>query len=88
MLFRSFHSVIETPDSVRRVMPPTTTMARTMKATMNSQRDSAVASFRSLGVTLVLMGLPLLLHLPIRKRHCGTGEWRLFQMNLQRALAG
>ncbi|MFC6911464.1 hypothetical protein ACFQGS_21975 [Novosphingobium lubricantis] len=39
-----FHSVIETPDSVRRVIPPTTTMAATISATTASQRTSASAS--------------------------------------------
>ena len=32
-----FHSVIDSPDSVNRVMPPTTTMAKTRNATENSQ---------------------------------------------------
>ncbi|KAF0126731.1 MAG: hypothetical protein FD152_2569 [Xanthobacteraceae bacterium] len=33
-----FHSVIESPESVRRVAPPTTTMAKTSTATISSQR--------------------------------------------------
>ena len=38
-----FHSVMESPDSVSRVMPPTTTIATTSAATQKSQRaiDSA-----------------------------------------------
>src|SRR6478736_6173091 len=36
-----FHSVIESPDSVRRVTPPTTTIAKTKKATKRSERPSA-----------------------------------------------
>ena len=36
-----FHSVIDSPLSVSRVIPPTTTIAKTMKATRNSSRASA-----------------------------------------------
>ena len=32
-----FHSVIDRPEPVRRVIPPTTTMANTRTATQNSQ---------------------------------------------------
>src|SRR3546814_1688162 len=35
------HSVIDRPDSVRRVMPPTATTAITSSATAHNQRDSA-----------------------------------------------
>ena len=35
-----FHSVIESPDSVSRVMPPTTTIANTKAATKRSQAIS------------------------------------------------
>ena len=37
-----FHSVIDNPDSVRRVMPPTTTIAKTKAATAISQLINAV----------------------------------------------
>ena len=36
-----FHSVIDSPDPVRRVMPPTTTMAKTRTAHVNSQMATA-----------------------------------------------
>ena len=36
-----FHSVIDNPDPVRRVAPPTTTMASTRAATENSHTDIA-----------------------------------------------
>ena len=36
-----FHWVIDSPDSVRRVMPPTTTMQKTSAATMSNQRAMA-----------------------------------------------
>ena len=35
-----FHSVIDSPDSVSRVIPPTTTIATISPATANSQRAS------------------------------------------------
>lgn len=36
-----FHSVIDSPEPVRRVMPPTTTMAKTRAAQTNSQMATA-----------------------------------------------
>ena len=36
-----FHSVIDSPDSVRRVIPPTTTIAKTKAATPISQLINA-----------------------------------------------
>ena len=36
-----FHSVIDSPDSVSRVIPPTTTMATISPATAHSHRASA-----------------------------------------------
>jgi hypothetical protein len=36
-----FHSVIESPDSVSRVIPPTIRIRHTIAATANSQRASA-----------------------------------------------
>src|SRR5690554_221379 len=40
-----FHSVIDRPDSVRRVMPPTITMTNTRNATENSQLAIATGRF-------------------------------------------
>ena len=36
-----FHSVIDSPEPVRRVTPPTTTIANTRAAQMNSQMATA-----------------------------------------------
>ncbi len=45
-----FHSVIESPDSVKRVAPPTTTIAKTRAATKNSQNCTAGAAAASTGL--------------------------------------
>jgi hypothetical protein len=37
-----FHSVIDRPDSVRRVSPPTTTIASTIRSGVGLATDSAV----------------------------------------------
>ncbi|GAC1573320.1 MAG: hypothetical protein NVS3B27_18980 [Novosphingobium sp.] len=42
MPLTGFHSVIETPDSVSRVIPPTTTMPTINAATAHSQRAIAI----------------------------------------------
>ena len=36
-----FHSVMESPDSVRRVAPPTTTIRKTSAATLHNQSETA-----------------------------------------------
>src|SRR5947209_19624234 len=56
-----FHSVIERPLSVSRVMPPTTTIANTRPATNKSRLESALGRSRALSraiavVTTVLIG--------------------------------
>jgi hypothetical protein len=52
-----FHSVIDTPDSVRRVMPPTTTMPTTMAATTHNQR--AICNGRALEEKPIFMSCVL-----------------------------
>jgi hypothetical protein len=44
-----FHSVIDSPDSVRRVIPPTTTIAKTKAATPISQLINAAG--RAAGIS-------------------------------------
>src|SRR5262249_15530484 len=40
-----FHSVMESPDSVRRVAPPTSTMAKTSVATSHSHRRTTLGGW-------------------------------------------
>ena len=48
-----FHSVIERPDSVRRVAPPTSTMAKTSAATKISQTRTLAAALSRSGEALL-----------------------------------
>ena len=61
-----FHSVIDSPDSVSRVMPPTTTIANTRLATKRSQ--SAIASGRAKGWSCRVTAISPDSSTPVRRR--------------------
>ena len=50
-----FHSVMESPDPVSRVSPPTVIMPRITSATASSHTPTAVRLFQKLGAAIMLV---------------------------------
>ena len=71
-----FHSVIDRPDSVRRVMPPTTTIAKTSAATASSQLAIALGRGR------VIAGAYAADWLGIQQLFATTGQCDVVSFNM------